>query len=322
MRRRDFLTASLTITACSVLAQTAPETRRVGVLSSSSNPGVFGEVFRSTLAELGWFEGRNLAIDFPKSDAEAELFTERAAALAREKYDVIVATTPAAVRAARAATTSIPIVMVNTADPVELGVVESLARPRGNVTGTSSFSAEVSRKQLELLVEMIPNAARVGVLWVAGNPWHGLAIAAIETGARSRGIDLLLVQVSATNELERAIAKMAVEQVHGAVVLADPMTFRDRRRIAELAARHRIPAVYGLRDYADAGGLMSYWAEGTTLYRRTAVFVDKLLKGAKPSELPIEQATRFEFVINAKTAEGLGLKIPLPLLNRADEVIE
>jgi putative ABC transport system substrate-binding protein len=321
MRRREFLAVSLMITGRAVGAQQMSEMRRVGVLASE-RAGVFPEIFRQALAELGWIEGRNLSIDWPASHVEAELLAERAAGLVRAKCDVIVAGTPAAVRAAQRVTRTIPIVMVNTADPIELGVVESLARPNGNVTGTSTFSAEISAKQFDLLIEIIPHATRLAALWVADNPWHPLALAAIENGARSRGLRLMLVKVSASSDLDNAIASIAAENAQGAIVLADPMTFRNRRHIAELALRHRLPAVYGLRDYADAGGLMSYWAELSTLYRRTAGYVDKILRGAKPSDLPIEQATRFELVINAKTANELGLTIPPLLLNRADEIIE
>jgi putative tryptophan/tyrosine transport system substrate-binding protein len=324
MTRRDFLACiSFMMRPAGGGSQDLAGLRRVGVLASTTTPGtLFLTVFREALAELGWIEGKNVSIDWPKAGPEAEPAPERAAALVRAKPDVIVAANPASVLAAKGATTSIPIVMVNTADPVQLGVVDSLTRPGGNVTGTSTFSADISLKQLDLLRELLPQAKRVAVLWVEGNPWHPLALAALDKGARTLGLDLRLVKVSVSGDLEPAMAAMAAEQTDGALVLADPVTFSHRRWIAELALQYRTPAVYGLREHADVGGLMSYWAEAATLYRRTAAYVDKILRGAKVSDLPIEQATHFELIINLKTAGALGLAIPPSLLIRANEVIE
>ena len=324
MTRRDFLACTIfLLTPAAGGSQNLAELRRVGVIASTTTPGThFPTILREALAEFGWIEGKNLSIDWPKAGPEAEPPPERAAALVRAKPDVIIASNPVSVLAAKSATSSIPIVMVNTADPVQLGVVDSLTRPGGHVTGTSTFSADISLKHLDLLRELLPQAKRVAVLWVERNPWHPLALAAVVEGAGTLGLDLRLKKVSASDDLEPAMAAIAAEQTDGALVLADPMTFSQRRWIAELALQHRIPVVYGLREHAEAGGLMSYWAEAATLYRRTAAYVDKILRGAKVAELPIEQATHFELVINLKTARALGLAMPPSLLLRANEVIE
>jgi putative ABC transport system substrate-binding protein len=305
-------------------AQRTPEMRRIGVLASYAllPEYRFPTVFRQALAELGWVEGANMALDWREAKGDSDVAAETAAELARTNPDVIVATAPVFVIAAKRATGVIPIVMVNTADPVQLGIVESLVRPGGNITGTSTQSAEVSLKQLDLLIELLPGSKRVAVLTVAANPWHPIALAGLETGARRLGLELTPVRIRASDEIGSALDGIVANGAHALVVLADPVTFNHRRTLAELAARNRLPAVYALREYAEAGGLMSYWAEAATLYRRTAAYVDKILKGAKPSDLPIEQPTRFELIVNLKTAKALGLTIPPSLLARADEVIE
>jgi len=301
-----------------------PAMRRVGVLASTPPlPGYrFPAVFREALAELGWIVGTNLSLEWRDTQGDADAFDTRASELVREKPDVIVATTPGVVIAVKHATRSIPIVMVNTSDPVELSIVDSIGRPGGNVTGTSSVSADVSLKQLELLTEMVPSARRVAVLSAASSPWHPIAIAGLRTGAAKLGIELVVATVSASEELDAAVAALAADPVHALLVLADPLTFAHRGAVVALAARHRLPAVYGMREYVEAGGLMSYWADSVALYRRTAAYVDKILRGADPADLPIEQPTRFELIINLRTAAALGLTIPPALLARADEVIE
>jgi putative ABC transport system substrate-binding protein len=212
--------------------------------------------------------------------------------------------------------------MVNTRDPVQLGLVTSLGRPGGNVTGTTTLSAELSIKQLEFLKEAVPRAGRIAVLWNPSNPWHPLALKGVEAAARSLAVRLQIVAVRGSEELDKAFAAMTRGRAEAVLVLADPMTFFHRAGIADLAAKRRLPAMYGVRESIDAGGLMSYWANQADLYRRAASYVDRILKGAKPGDLSIEQPTRFELVINLKTAKALGLTIPQSLLGRADEVIQ
>ena len=235
---------------------------------------------------------------------------------------MIVASNPAATFAANRATASIPIVMVNTPDPVQLGLVASLGRPGGNITGTTTLSADLSVKQLELLKEAVPRVARIAVLWNPTNPWHPLALKGAEAAARSLAVQLQAPEVRRPEDLDNAFAVMTRDRAGAVLVLSDPMTFFHRRRIAELAAKRRLPAMYGVRGHVDAGGLMSYWAHQAELYHRVASYVDRILKGTKPGDLPIEQPTKFELVINVRTAKALGLTIPPSLLQRADQVIE
>src|SRR3989442_1044222 len=267
-------------------------------------------------------QGLNLVIESRDAEGKTERFGELAAELVRLKIDVIVASNPAATFAAKRSTASIPIVMVNTPDPVQLGLVVSLGRPGGNVTGTTTLSADLSSKQLELLKEAVPRAMRIAVLWNPNNPWHPLAVKGAEAAARSLAVQLQIVEARSAEEFERAFEAMTRKRAGAVLVLADPLTSFHRTRLAELAIKRHLPGMYGTRAYAEAGGLMSYWAHQADLDRRVASYVDRILKGAKPADLPIEQPTKFELVINLKTAKALGLTIPPSLLSRADEVIQ
>jgi putative ABC transport system substrate-binding protein len=267
-------------------------------------------------------QGLDLVIVSRDAEGKTERFGELAAELVRLKIDVIVASNPAATFAAKSATTSIPIVMVNTPDPVQLGLVVSLGRPGGNVTGTTTLSADLSIKQLGLLKETVPRVVRIAVLSNPSNPWHSLAIKGAEAAARSLAVQLQIVAVRGPEELDNAFATMTRERAGAVLVLSDPMTFLHRIRLADLAAKRRLPAMYGVRGYVDAGGLMSYRAHQADLYRRVGSYVDRIVKGAKSDDLPIEQPTRFEPVINLRTAKAIGLTIPRDLLIRADQVIE
>ncbi len=298
-------------------AQQAGKVFRVGLLGSGSP-----EILRETLREVGYVEGVNVAIEWRSGEGKTERFGDLAAELVRLKVDAIVASNPAATFAARRSTASIPIVMVNTPDPVQLGLVVSLGRPGGNITGTTTLSADLSIKQLELLKEAVPRAVRIAVLWVPSNPWHPLALKGVEAAARSLAVQLQIVGVRSPDDLDNAFAAMTRERAGAVLVLADPMTFFHRTRLADLATKRRLPSMHGVGGYVDAGGLMSYWAHQAELYRRVGSYVDKILKGAKPGDLPIEQPTKFELVINLKTAKALGLTIPPSLLARADEVIQ
>ena len=265
-------------------------------------------------------QGLNLVIESRDAEGKTEPFGELAAELVRLKIDVIVASNPAATFAAKSATTSIPIVMVNTPDPVQLGLVVSLGRPGGNITGTTTLSAEMSIKQLELLKEVVPRAVRIAVLWNPSNPWHPLALKGVEAAAPSLAVQLQIMAARGPEELDNAFAAMTRKRAEAVLVLADPLFFFYRSRIADLAAKRRLPTMVWAN--VDAGFLMSYWAHQADLYRRVGSYVDRILKGAKPGDLPIEQPTRFELVINLKTAKTLGLTIPQSLLRRADQVME
>jgi putative ABC transport system substrate-binding protein len=250
------------------------------------------------------------------------LFDPFALDLVRLKVDVIVAANPNAVLSAKRATTTIPIVMMHTPDPVQLGLVASLARPGGNITGVTTLSADLSLKQLEILKEAVPRMSRAALLWNPDNPWHPATVQALRDLSGSLGLQLQVLKVRGPDAFGGAFQAMTTERAQAVLVLADPMTFFHRRRLADLALQHRLPMMGGLPDYADAGSLMSYWADTTDVYRRAASYVDRILKGAKPGDLPIEQPTKFQFVANLKTARSLGITIPQSVLQRADRVIE
>ena len=318
MDRRAFIVGGVVTLAAPLAAEAQQPGRayRIGVLGGES------QLLQQSLRKAGYVAGRNLTIVWRDPEGKPERFGDLAAELVRLKVDVIVASNPAATIAAKKATASIPIVMLHTPDPVQLGVVASLGRPGGNITGTTTLSADLSVKQLEILKEAIPQAARIAALWNPINPWHPLALKAAEGAARSLVVQFRSVEARAPEELESAFAVMTKERADAVLVLSDPMTFFHRARIAELAAKRRLPTMHGVRGYVDAGGLMSYWADQADLYRRVVSYVDRILKGAKPGDLPIEQPTRFELVINLKTAKTLGLTIPPSVLLRADQVIE
>jgi putative ABC transport system substrate-binding protein len=236
--------------------------------------------------------------------------------------DVIVATNPANVFGARRATATIPIVMVHTPDPVQLGLVASLARPGGNITGVTSLSVELSVKQLQLLREAVPRASRIALLWNPDSPWHPLVVKGLRDEPRGLGVPIQMVEVRRPEHLDAAFPALVRERTGAALALADPMMVTHRARLADLALRHRIPVMGGLSAYAAAGCLMSYWADEGELYRRAATYVDRILKGANPAGLPIEQPTTYQLVVNLKTARALGLTLPPSLLSRVDRVIE
>lgn len=319
MDRRDSVLAICLLGAAARVAQAQPAAKvfRVGLLGVGSP-----ELMWQSLREVGYVEGQNLFLEWRDPAGQVERFDAIAAELVRHKVDVIVASNPAATFAAKRATASIPIVMVNTPDPVQLGLVASLARPGANVTGTTTLSADLSLKQLDLLKEAVPRIQRIAVLFNPDNPWHPLALKALESACRSLALQLQPVGVRAPQGFDGAYAAMTAKQADALLVLADPLVFFHRSALVDLAARRHLPAMYGLRQFVDAGGLMSYWANQEDLYRRVASYVDRIAKGAKPGELPIEQPSRFELVVNLKIAKALGLTIPQSVLGRADEVIQ
>jgi putative ABC transport system substrate-binding protein len=277
------------------------------------------DAFRQTLRELGWVEGHNITLEFRPPAREGDAFDALAADLVRLPVDVIVATGTAGVRAAKHATSTIPIVMSPGGDPVGQGFVTSLARPGGNVTGTSTMEADLYGKRLELLKEIVPGASRVAALWAL----HAAApIDMVRATAQGLGVELLELPVTQAGDLDHAFETAKRDRADAMIVSGGTLFFGLRARIADLALHHRLPAIYHLPSYAHAGGLVAYGPSDTEYYRRAAVYVDKILKGAKPADLPVEQPTKFELVINLKTAKALGLTIPPVLLFQATEVIQ
>jgi putative tryptophan/tyrosine transport system substrate-binding protein len=323
VRRREFITVvgwSALSLPLAVRAQQAERVRRIGVLMAGSPPNPFVSVLQNSLRDLGYIEGRNISFEVRFAHDRNELATEFAAELVRLESDVIVTHfTPAAV-AAKAATTTIPIVMAPAGAPVETGLVMSLARPGGNVTGLSSMAAEFGGKRLELLRQMVPNLSRVGVLALSTNPFTRPFLIDMDAAAASAGVQLDRLLVASATDFENAFAVMA--RAHTQAVIVQPFFDAQRVAIVELAAKHRLPTMFSDREAVVSGGLMSFWADQSEFFKRAAVFVDKILKGAKPEELPVEQPAKFELVVNLKTARDLGLTLPPSILARADEVIE
>jgi putative ABC transport system substrate-binding protein len=305
-------------------AQAPVKVPRIGflsVLSLTNNPHDL-EAFRQGLRELGYIEGQNIAIEYRFAEGRPERLPALAAELVRLKVDVIVTAAPAAPEAAQRATNTIPIVFAVVGDPVAVGLVASVARPGGNITGLSSMASEVVGKQLELLKEVAPKVSRMAVLQNPSNQAHRFVLRQAEGAARTLGLQLHIVQAGTPAEIEAAFATMSSQHAGGVLVLRDSFFLAQRAQIAALAAKDRLPSVYGLKEQVEAGGLMAYGASTPPMYRRAAAYVDKILKGAKPADLPVEQPTKFELVINLKTAKALGLTIPQSLLQRADEVIQ
>ena len=304
-------------------AQVPAKVPRIGFLSSRSptdNP--YPEAFRQGLSELGYVEGQTIAIEYRFAEGRPERLPALAADLVRLKVDVIVTGAPPAPEAAKQATSTIPIVFAVSGDPVAAGLVASLARPGGNITGLANLAQEVVGKQLELLKEVAPKVSRVAVLQNPSNHVHPFVLRQAEGAARALGLQLQILEARTPAEIDAAFAAMRSQRAGGVLVLRDGLFLAQRTQIAALAAKSRLPAVYGLREHAEAGGLMAYGANVLLMYRRAATYVDKILKGAKPADLPVEQPTKFELVVNLKTARGLGLTIPQSILVRADRVIQ
>jgi putative ABC transport system substrate-binding protein len=312
----------------SASAQQPTKVPRIGYLDSSTVSGsaVFVDAFRQELSKLGWLEGKNIAIEYRFAEGQPKRQSELAADLVRLKVDLIVVSGIGVALAAQKATTTIPIVMTRAGDPVALGLVASLARPGGNVTGLSTLSYELITKRLEVLKDAVPKLARVGVLLAPGGG-VGLSESALlkELRLTAVALKLKLDEIEIQREpkgLESAFQTATQKQMGAIITTGTPFFLAERKRIVELAAKHRLPAIYSQKEFVDEGGLMSYGADYTDLYRRAAVYVDKILKGAKPADLPVQQATKFEFVINLKAAKQIGLTIPVDLLQRANRVIK
>jgi len=307
-------------------AQQQAKTWRVGFLSARRRPASLDTdyygAFPRGMRDLGYVEGKNLAIEWRFAEGEYERLPGMAAELVQLKVDVIMALGPPAIVAAQKATTTIPIVVVTSVDPVGAGFVKSLARPGGNITGLSNLAGDISSKHLEMLLAVMPKVSRVAVLVNPANPAHAAMLKNLQAAAQKIGIKVLPVQAQTPQEIEGAFSMMSREAVGAVIVALDPFLIQQERQIAELAVKHRLPSIFANREYAEAGGLMSYGQNQLDIYRRAATYVDKILKGAKAADLPIEQPTKLELVINLKTAKALGLTIPQSLLLRADEVIQ
>jgi ABC-type uncharacterized transport system substrate-binding protein len=302
-------------------AQQPKKVPRIGILSPlSSSADDLLDAFRQGLRELGYVEGRNIVIEYRSAEGRNDRLPELAAELVRLKVDVLVTTGPAAVGAGKQATSTIPIVMGAVGDAVDFGFVASLARPGGNITGMSWLGPELNAKRLELLKEVFPKVVRVAVLWDPATP--KTYVRATEVAARSLGINLRVLEVAKSNEFDHAFATLTGDGAGALEVMPSTMFASQMRQLVDLAAKSRLPAIFPDERYAQAGGLLSYGPSFPEMYRRAATYVDKILKGAKPGDLPVEQPMRFEFIINLKTAKQIGLTIPPNVLARADKVIK
>jgi putative ABC transport system substrate-binding protein len=308
-------------------AQQTGKIFRIGFLDGSTASGmaVLVDAFRQELNKLGWIEGKNITIEYRFAEQKPERLPELAAELVRLKVDliVVVSTTPAG--AAKKATTTIPIVMTNAGDPVAAGLVASLARPGGNVTGLSGLSTQLNTKRLEILKDAVPKVTRVGLLRLPGGAAIGQNLQLKELRPAALALKLKLEEIEAQPDskgLESAFQTAKQKQVNAIMTMSSRQFFVERKRIVELGGKHRLPAIYPEKEFVEAGGLMSYGADSTDLYRRAAVYVDKILKGAKPADLPVQQATKFEFVINLKAAKQIGLTLSPEFLSRANQVIK
>src|ERR1043166_8583820 len=323
---------ALLLALCSMLfapcssaqAQQAGKIFRIGFLddSTASSIAVRLETFRQELSKLGWIEGKNVAIEYRYAEGKLERLPELASELVRLKVDLIVVLGTPGALAAKNATTTIPIVMTNAGDPVGAGLVASLARPGGNVTGCSSLASELITKRLEVLRDAVPRLSRVGVFRTPGSGTQ-LQLKELRVAATPLQLKLEEIETQADAKgLERAFQTSKQKQVGAITVTTGNRFFAERNQIVELAGKYRLPAIYPQDEFVEVGGLMSYGADYDDFYRRAAVYVDKILKGAKPADLPVQQATKFEFVINLKAAKQIGLKIPVDLLQRANKVIK
>lgn len=308
-----------------VEAQQASKLSRIGYLSSHSPETFRIEAFRQALHQFGLVEGRNLIIDYRSADGRFDRLPELAAELVRLKVDVIVAVPTVSAAAAKRATQTIPIVFTHVSDPVGSGLVPTLARPGGNVTGFTHVNVGLSPKRLEFLKEMIPNVTRVVALWHPGGlgeRTENIMLKETEAAARALGIQPQFLEVRSSSDFDRAFGTVTKQGAGALMVLPSPLFLTEHRRIVDLVAKTRLPAVYFAREFAEAGGLMSYGADMADILRGAASYVDKILKGAKAADLPVEQGSKFELVINPKTARALGLTLPPGLLLRAVQVID
>jgi putative ABC transport system substrate-binding protein len=327
MRRREFMATLLGAAAFSVAAyaQQTGKLYRIGFLTAGASgtgntPGL--PAFANGLQELGWIEGKNVVIEYRYAENRLDRLPELAAELARLNVDVIVAAGTLAPLAAKRATATIPIVMTSAGDPLGTGLVASLARPAGNITGLSLMSPEIAAKRLELLRDTIPELTRVAVIWNAANPYPAFVFKETQNAASQLKIEIQSLEVRGPDDINSALAAALQKKADALITVEDPLTQNYRKQIADFATKNRMPTMSGLREYVNDGGLLSYGPNLADLYRRAAGYVDKILKGARPVDLPVEQPAKFELVINLKTAKVLGLTIPTAMIAIADAVIE
>jgi putative ABC transport system substrate-binding protein len=329
MRRREFIkvfagSAAAAAWPLAARAQQHSTVPRIGYLFSFTRAEGehLWQACRQGLRDLGYVEGQNIILEPRLAEGHNERLPNLAADLVQIKVDVIVTAATPASRAAKAATSTIPIVFVAVGDPVKAGLVATLARPGGNVTGLSLLTSDLSGKRLSLLMETVPKGSRVGILMNPDNPISAIFLEETKLAARQLGAELQPLDARSPKEIEQAFASAAGQRVDAIIVFDDPVLWSYRAQIVALTAARKIPAVYGYRDFVDGGGLMSYGPDRPDQYRRTAIYVDKILKGAKPSDLPIEQPTKFELIVNRKTAKSLGIELPASVIVGANEVIE
>jgi putative ABC transport system substrate-binding protein len=327
MRRRDFtvlFAVGTTMWPLQAHAQQSRKMPRIGVLlpGAPSSFSLRTKAFLDGLRELGYVEGRTIAIEWKWGNDQLDTLSGLAADLVRSDVDVIVTGGTSAAKALKAATRTIPIVMAIVGDPVAAGLVNSLARPGGNATGFSIVAPELGTKRLELLKEIVPNLSTIAVLSNTKNPQSKIEMKEMQIAAQAMGIQLHPAEISTEDGLEDAFAVMNKAAAQAVIVLTDPILFSQRKRTVDLASKYKLPAVYFFQGFVEEGGLMSYGPSDADLFRRAAGYVDRILKGTKPGELPVEQPTKFDLYINLKTAKALGLTIPATLLATADEVIE
>jgi putative ABC transport system substrate-binding protein len=326
VKRRDFIVIFMGVVAAwprGLQAQRPKKVTRIGYLATSSSVG--SDAFLQGLRELGYVEGTNIVVEYRGAAGKIERLADVASELVRLGVDVIVAPNTPAARAVQQVTTSVPIVVPVMGDPVGDGLVASLGHPGGNITGLTFLGPELLPKRLALLKEALPTVFRVAGLWhptAYGDPTMKSMMKETEAAAQALGVHLQLVSAQGPNELDQAFSIIAAERADALIVFPSPMLFNERTRIVDLAVKHRLPSMSMARELVELGGLMSYGASIPDLVRRAAAYVDNILKGAKPADLPVQQPTKFEFVINLRTAQALGLTIPQSILLRADEVIE
>ena len=318
------LALSLLTTPHSPQAQQPAKVPRIGLLSSASpsDTALWYQAFRQGLRDLGWVEGKNISIEYRYAEGRSDRLPDLAADLVRLKVDIIVADATTASQAAQKATRAIPIVMASASDPVASGLVESLARPGSNITGLSQTAGETHGKRLELLKDMVPRLSRVAVIWNPQSRTSTLAWKEIQLPARALGVQLHSLEARSPNDFAKAFEDATRARAGALAIMPGPLFVTNLKRLADLAAKSRLPSIAHLREFPDLGGLMAYGPDRSALFRRAATYVDKILKGAKPADLPVEQPTKFELVINLKTAKALGLSIPHSVFIRVDQVIQ
>jgi len=320
-----FLIVALLSESAGAKAQQPKKIPRIGYLAGSvapSNPGVQVEAFRQGLRDLGYIEGKNILVEYRYAEGREDRLRDLAAELVRLNVDVLVTASTIAVRATKQLSATIPIVMAGVGDAVATGLVASLARPGANVTGITALGTELSTKQLEVLKDMLPKVSRVAVLFNAANPGNLNSWKQVEAVAPSMRVLPQALEIRVPEDFEPAFDAAVRERARALLVIRDPLNQNQRTRIVSLAAQSKLPAIYPLAMYVDVGGLMSYGINDSESFRRAATYVDKILKGAKPADLPVEQPTKFEFIINLKAAKQIGLTIPPNVLARADKVIK